>query len=398
MQRIIIFTGKGGVGKSSVAVAHAFLSAEENKKTLIISADMAHNLGDIFQTSIGHKVTKISENLDAIELDPNILRHEMFPKIKNAMSDLSGNYGFILNNINDNFSIPGFSNLFSLLKIKEFYDSQKYERIFVDCAPTGETLALLKLPELLTWYMEKFFPVGKMMIRVLSPISKIKYGVTLPDKETVNTIEKIHKKLLGLQELLKNKEICSTRLVCIPEKMIVEETKRNFMYLNLYNYQTDMIFINRVIDNKIENSFMEKWKNIQSKYIKELEEVFTGIPIVKIPLYPKEILGISAVKILCETIKKSSENLFDTKVNVEHEEYIKCEDGYILKIYLPQAKEENIKVFVHNTDLNIKLNNFNRCIPLPNVLRGSEITYKKFEEGTLSVHFKVLEKRVEEKE
>lgn len=170
------------------------------------------------------------------------------------------------------------------------------------------------------------------------------------------------------------------------------------MYLNLYNYKTDMIFINRVIDNKIENSFMEKWKNIQSKYIKELEEVFTGIPIVKIPLYPKEILGISAIKILCETIKKSSKNLFDTKVNVAHEEYIKCEDGYILKIYLPQAKEENIKIFVHNTDLNIKLNNFNRCIPLPNILRRSEITCKKFEEGILSVHFKVLEKRVEEKE
>lgn len=403
MGRIIIFTGKGGVGKSSVAAAHALLSAKENRKTLLVSADMAHNLGDIFQTTIGHKITKISENLDALELNPNILRHEMFPKIKDTFLNLAGSYGLGLNNINDNFSVPCFSNLLSLLKIKELYDSKKYERIFIDCAPTGETIALLKIPELLAWYMEKFFPVGKVMVRMLSPISKIKYGVTLPDRESMNTVEKIHKKLLELQELLKNKEICSTRLVCIPEKMIVEETKRNYMYLNLYKYQTDTVFINRVLDNSNSNTenndFINHWKTIQSKYIKELEEVFVNVPIVKIPWFSKEILGLSAVETLCETIKNSSDNLFDIKTNFEHEEYISCEDGYILNLYLPQAKKENMEIYFHDTDINIKLNNFNRCIPLPNVLKGSRIVETKLENEILSIHFQTLKetKDTEEK-
>lgn len=398
MQRIIIFTGKGGVGKTSIAAAHALLSAEENKKTLLISVDMAHNLGDVFQTSIGHNITKITDNLDALELNPNVLRHEMFPKIKNAMLDLGGSYSLGLNSINDNFSIPGFDNLFSLLKIKEIYDSQKYERILVDCAPTGETLALLKIPELLSWYMEKFFPVGKTMVRVLSPISKIKYGVTLPDRETMDTVEKMHQKLLELQNLLKDKEICTTRLVCIPEKMVVEETKRNFMYLNLYDCQTDAVFINRVLDKNINNIFMDNWKKIQGKYIKELEEVFTNIPVIKIPWYSKEILGTSALKKICGEIKNSSENIFDIKADYKREEYVKCEDGYILKIYLSEMKKEEIEIYVHDTDLHIKLNNFSRSIPLPNILRGSCITEKKFENRVLSVHFKISQKKLEEKQ
>lgn len=394
MQKIIIFTGKGGVGKTSIAAAHALLSAKEKQKTLLVSVDMAHNLGDIFQIKAESKTAKISEYLDIMELNPNILIHEMFPKIKNTILDLGGSYGLALSSINDNFSIPGFGNLFSLLKIKDLYDSQKYNYIFVDCAPTGETLSLLKLPELLSWYMEKFFPVGKTMIRILSPISKIKYGVTLPDRETVNTIEKIHQKLLDLQALLKNKEICTTRLVCTPEKMIVEETKRNFMYLNLYGYQTDKIFINRVLNKNIENPFMEEWKKIQSKYIEELEKVFINIPIIKIPWYPKEILGISAVEKLCETIKNSSENILDIKTNYRHEEYIKCEDGYILNIFLPEAKEENIEIYLHNTDINIKLNNFNRCIPLPNILQGCRIVKKELKDNILSIRFRLSEKNL----
>ena len=395
MARIIIFTGKGGVGKSSVAAAHALSSAKMGKKTLLVSADTAHNLGDIFKIQIGSKITKISENLDALELDSDVVKREIFPEVKNTMLNLMGKNGIGITNLNENFSLPGFENLFSLLKIKEIYETNQYEHILVDCAPTGETLALLKLPELLVWYMEKFFPIGKKIVRVLSPISKLAYKVVLPSAKTMDTIELIHKKLLELQELLKNNEICSVRLVCIPEKMIVEETKRNFMYLNLYRYQVDTVFINRIITDEIENPFMQKWKKIQSKYIKELEEVFFDIPVVKIPWYPKEIVGESGVELLCNTIENLPD-LFSVKRITQNEEYFPCEDGYLLKIQLPFVKGEELKVYHHEMDINIKINNVNRCIPLPNVLRKSYIVDRKLENGNLYIHFQV-EKKKEEK-
>lgn len=386
MTKIIIFTGKGGVGKSSIATAHGIGFSKEGKKTLLVSTDMAHNLGDIFQIKVGHKITNIKENLDLIELDPNILRNEYFPKIKENIENLAGGCSMELTNLNNNFAIPGFGNLFCMLKIKEFYDSGEYDYILVDCAPTGETLAFLKIPELLAWYMEKFFPVGKTIVRVLKPISKMKYGVTLPSYKSMNTIEKIHKKLIELQYLLRDKDICSIKLVCIPEKMVVEETKRNFMYMNLYQYNVDTVFINRVLSGEISNSFIKNWREIQSKYIKELEEVFVNIPIAKIPWYPNEILGIDAAEKLSKRVFSIAKEL-PPKKDFPEEKYSTWEKGYIFTLYLPQAKLEDIKVNIHEMDLVIKVNNFNRCIPLPNVLRGSSINKLELENQWLSVYF-----------
>lgn len=395
MTKIIIFTGKGGVGKSSISTAHALEFANENRKTLLISTDMAHNLGDIFKISIGHKIRNVKENLDVIELNPNTLRNEMFPKIKESVVELSHGYNIEFTNLNENFVLPGFGNLFCLLKIKEFYDSNEYDYIVVDCAPTGETLALLKIPELLAWYMEKFFPVGKTIVRILAPISKLKYGVELPSYKTMNTVEKIHKKLIDLQYTLKNRDICSIKIVCIPEKMIVEESKRNYMYLNLYQFNVDEIFINRVLENIGENKFLNHWRQVQQKYIKELEEVFTHIPMIKIPWYPNEIQGIQSLEKIASRIKTLKNNSCKP-CNFISEKYRISSNGYILDVYLPEAKIEDIKVFIHEMDLNIKIKNFNRCIPLPNVLRGSTINKICLENEILSIEFKIKKEKEEE--
>ena len=158
MSRIYIITGKGGVGKTSLAAAHAVRSAREGHNTLLVSADMAHNLGDIFQTKAGGYVQEIAPCLSVLELDPNINK---------TISNLSGTVGAAIDSIGETYMIPGLENLFSLLKIRDLYLSGTYDRIIVDCAPTGETLSLLKLPELLSWYVEKFSPVGRTLTRVL---------------------------------------------------------------------------------------------------------------------------------------------------------------------------------------------------------------------------------------
>ena len=380
MGRIIIFTGKGGVGKTSVAAAHAIASADEGKKTLLASADMAHNLGDIFETEVGRHIKKVRENLFLLELDPDMLMKEEFPNVNKAITSLMGSSGAALGKDGNNFVIPGFENLFSLMKIKDIYESGEYDRIIVDCAPTGETLSLLKLPELLTWYMEKFFPVGKVMVRVLAPVSKVKYKVTLPTHQAMNEIEEMHGQM-----------VCSVRLVCVPEKMVVEETKRNYMYLSLYDYQVDGVFINRILPEDTGSEFMNRWRDIQKKYMDELERVFVDVPVTKIPWYSKEVRGKEAIERLAGDVLKTP-NLFKINVQREKETYDVIDGGYCLSIRLPGAEADKVNVTVHDMDVDIKVNNYNRCIPLPNTLRGARVTDVYFQEDTLQICLKVEER------
>ncbi|MBR5761821.1 MAG: ArsA family ATPase, partial [Lachnospiraceae bacterium] len=237
MSRIYIFTGKGGVGKSSIAAAHAYKSAKEGKKTLLVSTDMAHNLGDIFERKLSRDIENVMPNLDIYEIDPAYVCETDFADIiRYAKNLLAGADELAPADIG---IIPGTEELFSLLKIAELHKSGAYDRIIVDCAPTGETLSLLKFPEMLSWYMEKLFPIGKVGVRVLAPVSKSLFKIEMPNKQAMNDVEKIYMKLSELQELLKNRETTSVRIVSVPEKMVVEETKRNYMYMNLYNFNVD---------------------------------------------------------------------------------------------------------------------------------------------------------------
>jgi arsenite-transporting ATPase len=206
--------------------------------------------------------------------------------------------------------IPGMEELFSLMKIAEIYRSAKYERMIVDCAPTGETLSLLKFPELLAWYMEKLFPIGKVGVRILAPFSKKLFSVEMPNKEAMNEIEKMFLKLMELQELLKDREITSVRIVTTPEKMVIEETKRNYMYMNLYNFNVDGLYINRILPKDIGNDFFDRWIQLQKGYIEELKESFAALPIYEIPWYDEELKGEENIRRIVKDVLKSDE-VFD---------------------------------------------------------------------------------------
>lgn len=388
MERILIVTGKGGVGKTTVAAAHAVSAARSGKKTLLVSIDMAHSIGDLFDISIGKNIAAVSDNLWAVELDPYALMREEFPETQRSIFDLVGTTGKSISSVSEHFMLPGFENLFALLKIKKLYESGLYDCIVIDCGPTGETLSLLQLPELLAWYMEKFFPVGKAMIRVLSPISRLKYHIKLPSRKTTNKVEVLHAQLLNLQYLLKNKDISTIRLVCIPEKMAVEETKRNFMYMNLYGYQVDTLFINRILPDSLQNPFLETIKQQQSRYIQEIEQVFTAIPIVSIPWYSDEVRGRCAIQKLCDDVL-SIPDLLAVRACTEQESYTKWEEGYSLTITVPNTDCSKVTVACHAQDVTVKVNNFNRCIPLPNTLYGSEIADVTVDDTKATIYFRL---------
>ena len=336
MNRIYIFTGKGGVGKSSVATAHALKSANEGHKTLLVSTDMAHNIGDIFGISLGKEPYEVLPNLDAYEIDPDFVLSNYYQDMLNSIVNLLPDFGG--NQMEDYGMIPGTEELFSLLEIARLYEEGSYERIIVDCAPTGETLSLLKFPELLSWYMEKLFPIGKVALRLLAPVAKKCFRVQLPNKTAMNDMERMYLKLMELQELLKNWDITSIRLVTIPEKMVVEETKRNYVY--------------------------------------------------KIPWYNEELKGRSAINRICQDAL-NDENIFESKVIKEREQFEENEKGYQLAVFLPNAGKDQLELFQSNTDVVIRLGNFKRNITLPDVLRSYHIESAKHEEekGYLKIQF-----------
>jgi len=386
MGRILVFTGKGGVGKTSVAAAHARHSALEGKKTLIVSTDMAHNLSDIFEMPLGKTSKEVSLNLFALEIDPNHVMENDFQDMQRAIVNMMGSFGMPMGNMAQLAVLPGMGELFSLLKIMEIHESGVYERIIVDCAPTGETLSLLKFPELMSWYMEKLFPIGKFAMRVLSPISKTLFKVQLPDKAAVSDIEKMFVKLAQLQNLLKDRSVSSIRLVTMPEKMVVEETKRNYMYMNLYNFQVDGLYINRILPKDIDNPFFNEWIDLQSQYIEELEAVFGDMPIYRIPWFDTDLNGISGIDRIEKQVLKGR-GVFKLQADLKGERYEQSDDGYKLLIYLPCLEKGDLKLHESGTDIIIKIGNYKRSIPLPSSLRNHGVTSAKLEEQTLQIQF-----------
>ena len=384
MKRIYIFTGKGGVGKSSVAAAHALRSADEGKKTLLISTDMAHNLCDIFEKQLGRDIETALPNLDLYEIDPQYVMENDYEEIFNYIGNLmkTGEE----TNIQDMGMIPGMEELFSLMKISDIYAEGKYERIIVDSAPTGETLSLLKFPELLSWYMEKLFPIGKVGVRVLSPVSKKLFKVEMPNKNAMNDIEKLYMKLMQLQDLLRNRDVTSIRIVTTPEKMVVEETKRNYMYMNLFNFNVDGLYINRILPADIDNGFFDQWIELQREYITCLKETFAALPIYEIPWYDEELRGVQNVRRIVDDVLEDI-SVFESKTITERESFEETEDGFKLKVYIPGADKKDIDLYQAATDIVIKTGNVKRNVPLPNSLKNYIVSGAKFEDGKLNISF-----------
>ena len=330
---------------------------------------------------------KILNNICVLEIDPNYEMNRHYGSISEAFKNMISFKNEKDKDVMEDIVVfPGIEELFSLLKIKELYDENIYDLIIVDCAPTGETLSLLKFPELFSWYMEKLFPVGKVAMKVLRPISKAAFKLDMPDERAMNDIEKLYVKLGSLQSLLKNREISSIRLVTIPEKMVVEESKRNYMYLNLYNFNVDGLYINRIIPEDIDNSFFDQWKQLQKNYLEEINSVFSDIPIYKIKWYEVDINGISGLDRVVED-SLPDKDIFKVLKRRTNEIFEKTEEGYRLDVYVPFTDKKDFDLFESETDVVVKIGNFKRNIPIPNIIRKYSIVSAKLNAEVLSIYF-----------
>jgi arsenite/tail-anchored protein-transporting ATPase len=386
--RIILYTGKGGVGKTSVAAATACKIAKEGKRVLIMSTDAAHSLSDSFDIKLSNKPTNVSKNLDALEVDAILENEVVWGKIKvyieMLMLSKSGNNI----EIEELLVFPGLEDLLSLLKIKQLHDEGNYDVLIVDCAPTGETMALLKFPELFKWWMTKIFPMKKKAAKIAKPIVESTLKIPVPDQGTLEEVEMLYKKIEELHELLLNKEEVSLRIVTTPEKIVIEEAKRNFSYLHLYDFNVDAIIINRIINKAGGEGYFNKWMKIQEENINEIFSSFRPVPIFKVELRSNEVRKHEALLAMGEDIFSGAEaeRVF-FKEKIFEVEKSKTDESYYFKIKMPFVDKKELNLLQKGDEMSISIKNEKRNFILPRKLHCKEISKANYTDGTLIIQF-----------
>lgn len=382
--RIIIFTGKGGVGKTSMAAATACSIAESGKKVLIMSTDQAHSLGDSFDMKLGKDPVNVMENLDAMEIDTVYESEKSWGNIRSYFKEfltLKGGSGI---EVEELLVFPGLEELFSLLKILDVYESGEYDTLIVDCAPTGETLSLLKYPEMLGELIEKVLPVKRKGIKTVGPIVEKVARVPMPEDKVFDDVEYLIDKMQRLQKLMLDKDIVSLRVVTTPERIVISEAKRNFTCLYLYHYNVDAVIVNHIYPEKAMEGYFSKWINLQEQGLRDIQESFSEVPKFYVELQDSELRTLEVLRRIGGEIYESTD---PDDVLFKKEIYISDKEERTLKIYLPFAEKDELELEQVGTELLVGVRNERRRFPIPTGFEEYAVAGARFEDGYLCISF-----------
>ena len=383
--RVIIYTGKGGVGKTSMACASACRIAESGKKVLVMSTDPAHSLGDSFGVKIGREETKLSDNLYAMEIDTVYESEKSWGSIKDYIKNLltaKGSGGGI--EVEELLVFPGLEELFSMFKILEVVESGEFDTVIVDCAPTGETLALLKYPERLSGLIRKVLPMERTLVKTGGKLIEGIMKVPMPEDNVFDDIEYLMDKMERLQKLMLDKSVVSLRVVTTPEKIVISEAKRNFTCLCLYHYNVDAVIVNHIYPERAMEGYFSKWQKLQEDALNEIKESFSEVPRFYVELQDGEIRTMEVLKDVGDKIFGD----FDpSAVLFEKEIYSVDTENSALRIYLPFADKEELRLEQDKNELIVGVKNESRKFPVPREFAGLDIASAKFADGYLNIKF-----------
>jgi arsenite-transporting ATPase len=392
MKRIILYTGKGGVGKTTTAAATAIQCSKRGYKTLVISTDAAHSLRDAFDIELGPEPIRIMPNLYAQEIDVYYSVEKYWGSLTMYLHSLF-NWMKVDDILSEEFSVlPGMEEVSCFLWVHSHLKDDLYDVIIVDSAPTGETLRLLSLPDVARWWIVKIFPIERKLVKVIRPAVKVVSNMPLPEDHTYDAVEDLFDRLDSIHKVFSDPKVTSIRLVLNLEKMVIKETQRAFTYLNLYGYPTDAVIVNRSMPVGVSDPFFEEWKKHQQGYREEIEELFSPLPHFEAPMFSREVMGVSS-------LEKFGETLFDgkdpTKIFFTGKPYkiVKEKGAYQLHLKLPFVSKEKINLFQTGDELTIQIENQRRNVFLPNFLARLEVEDARFDDGVLKVSFEKKEKK-----
>jgi len=384
--RIILYTGKGGVGKTTVSAATALMAAERGYRTLVISTDPAHSLADAFDRPLGPEPTQIADRLWGQEI--NVLEEirAHWGEVKDYLTVLFATRGVDEVVAEEMAVLPGMEELCSLLQIRMQGEEGRFDCLIVDCAPTGETMRLLSFPDVARWYMEKLFPWERRIVTAMGPIVQPFVPVPLPKDNVYAAIEALFNRIDGMKEILTDPKRSSVRLVLNPEKMVIKEAQRALTYLNLYGYVADAVICNRVFPPQLQRGYFAEWSLIQGRYLEMIQRGFSPLPIWEVPLFDREVVGLEMLERMGRTLFAERDPL-QVFIPGPIQTVRKKGPHYFLRLKLPFLKKDEVSLLKRGDELVISIGNFRRDLILPRALANLAVKRARLEDGYLVVRF-----------
>jgi arsenite-transporting ATPase len=388
--RILVYTGKGGVGKTSVAAATAVRCAALGYRTVVLSTDLAHSLADSLDVPLGPEPSLVAPNLWAQETDiyNNLQTHwGLVQEWLNAILRWSGEVDSL---IADELTVlPGMDELANLLWINRHRESGLFDVIVVDAAPTGETLRLLSFPDVMRWWMQRIFPIQRRAMGLARPLIGAFVDIPLPSDKVYESVERLFAQLDTLHAMLVDPTLTSLRLVLNPEKMVVSEAQRTSTYFHLFGYPMDLVVANRVLPPEVSDTYFQHWKETQARYLRRVEEGFSPVPIKQVPLFDDEVVGLEALTRMAVALYGEDDPAQIYYAGRPQVLEGRPEGGFRLTIPLPFATKGDITLRQTGDELFVHVGSHRRHIILPRALIGLQAARAKLDEdnATLTVQF-----------
>jgi arsenite-transporting ATPase len=384
--RILLFTGKGGVGKTTVAAATALRCADRGLRTLVLSTDPAHSLADSFDTHLGSVPTPVADRLAGQQLDATERLEETWADVQQYVMQVLDWVGVEAIEAEELSVIPGLDEVFSLADIKTFAGSGDYDVIVVDCAPTAETIRFLSLPDILSWYMDRIFPVERRLAKVMRPVINRITNLPIANDDVFAAIRRFYDRLDGVRELLTDGETSSVRLVVNPERMVIAEARRTATYLALFGYHVDAVVANRLLPEAVSDPWFDTWKATHAEHLAAIEAGFAPLPVLKAELAQDELVGLDKLRAFADLLYGDSEahDVFHRGEPVR----IKARGATrVLSLDLPFADKDDLELARRDGELIVRVGPHRRAIVLPDSLRKRQVGRAKMVDDRLEISF-----------
>jgi arsenite-transporting ATPase len=383
--RTILYTGKGGVGKTSVAACTARACAAAGLRTLVLSTDPAHSLSDSLETSIGADPTEVSDHLWGLQVNAQAEMERHWSGVQGWLGELLQERGVDRISAGELTVPPGMDELFSLLSLKEQHSSGEWDAIVVDCAPTGETLRLLSFPDVARWWIDKVFPVERQLLAAARPIARSVLDIPIPSEEVFADIRRLSENLIAMNEILRDRSRCTVRLVLNPDRMVIGEAMRTFTYLNLYGYLTDAVIVNRIFGEEV-GSYFAAWRKLQEEHLELVRSAFSPVPVLCAPYFDQEVVGGEMLDRLAGSVFDGQDPQAVLHDSLAQEIEV-LESGARVRLKLPFARKSEISLKKVGLELIVGVDGQRRTIALPPALAALRPTGARFEDGALEVSF-----------
>jgi arsenite-transporting ATPase len=385
--RTILYTGKGGVGKTSVAACTARACAKQGLRTLIISTDPAHSLSESLEVELSSEPEPAGTRLWGQQVSAQDEMERHWSGVQDWLSDLFLERGIDRISAEELTVPPGMDELFSLLRIQSAHDAEEWEAIVVDCAPTGETLRLLSFPDVARWWIEKVFPMERQILATAGSIARSLLDLPIPTHAVFADIKRLSEKLIAMNGILRDPGRATIRLVMNPEKMVIGEAMRTFTYLNLYGYLTDAVIVNRVFPDEV-GDYFAGWRRVQEEHLELVASAFSPVPVLCAPYFDQEVIGPQMLDRLAAALFGSGGHDPAAVLHDSVTQRLDVSDHEArLRLPLPLARKGDISLKKIGLELIVGVNGQKRTITLPTAMAGFEPTSARFDEGALEVTF-----------